>query len=75
MLNMVTISMPVFPKVRATPKAPIAIPMEPLMSNGFLPHFSTVKTATKVKRILTTPIMTVCTIGLSIPISPKMRGA
>ena len=60
---------------RATPKAPIAIPIEPEMSSGLRPHFSTVKTASNVNRILMIPMMTVCTIGLPIPIVSKIRGA
>ena len=59
----------------ATPKAPIAIPTEPEISSGLRPHFSTVNTASKVKRILTTPMSTVCTIGLAMPIVSNMRGA
>ncbi len=39
-----------FPKVKATPSAPIAMPMEPEMSKGLRPNFSTVKTATQVNR-------------------------
>ena len=41
------------PKVTATPKAPRAIPKEPVINKGFRPNFSTVKTATKVNDILT----------------------
>jgi len=63
------------PKVRATPKAPMAMPMEPLMSSGLRPSFSTVNTATRVNEMLTTPMMTVCIIGLAMPMSVKMRGA
>ena len=63
------------PKVSATRNAPIPIPMLPVMSSGLRPHFSTVKTAMSVNEMLTTPMMTVCTIGLSMPISPKIRGA
>ena len=59
----------------ATPKAPTAIPMEPEISNGLRPHFSTVNTASKVNRIFTTPMSTVCTIGLAIPIVSNIRGA
>ncbi len=36
-----------FPKVMATPKAPNAIPIEPKMSKGLRPNFSTVKMATQ----------------------------
>ena len=60
---------------RATPKAPIAIPMEPEMSNGLRPHFSTVNTANRVNSILTIPIRTVCTIGFAMPIVSNIRGA
>ena len=63
------------PKVTATPKAPSAMPSEPKMRRGLRPHFSTVKMATRVKRMLMTPMKTVIIIGLSMPISPKMRGA
>ena len=35
----------------------------------------TVNTATRVNEMLTTPMITVCTIGLCMPISWKMRGA
>ncbi len=41
MLTAVTVSIPSCPKVVATPKAPIAIPMEPQMSRGLRPSFST----------------------------------
>ncbi len=56
-------------------KAPIAIPMEPEMSNGLRPHFSTVNTANRVNSILTIPIRTVCTIGFAMPIVSNIRGA
>ena len=75
MLSIVTISNPACPNVKDTPKAPMAMPIEPVISKGLRPHFSTVRIATRVKRILTTPMMIVCIIGFSMPISPKMRGA
>ena len=75
MLIMVTSSNPAWPKLKATPKAPNAMPNEPVMSKGLRPHRSTVKMATKVKSMLTTPIITVLNIGLVIPMSPKIRGA
>ena len=56
---MVTVLKASFPKVKATPKAPAAMPMEPKISNGLRPSFSTVKTATSVNEIFTTPMMTV----------------
>ena len=59
----------------ATPKAPMTMPMEPEISSGLRPHFSTVKTASRVNRMLMIPMMTVCTIGLPMPIVSKMRGA
>ena len=74
-LSMVTRLRLSLPNVTATPNAPIAIPMEPTISKGFLPSFSTVNTATRVNNMFTTPITTVFTIGSVIPISPKMRGA
>ena len=63
------------PNVSATSNAPMAMPMEPVMSSGLRPHFSTVKIATSVNVMFTTPMITVWVIGLSIPISWKMRGA
>ena len=75
MLTMVTSCNPGAPNVSATPKAPSAIPSEPVISNGLRPHRSTVKMATSVNKIFTTPIITVLNIGLVIPMSPKMRGA
>ena len=53
----------------------MAMPMEPHMSRGLRPRRSTVNTATRVKVMLTTPITTVCTMGLAMPIDWKMRGA
>ena len=73
--SIVTTLSEALPKVRATPKAPIAMPTLPVMSNGLRPKRSTVNTAISVNRMLTTPITTVCTIGFSMPISPNMRGA
>ncbi len=61
--------------LRATPIAPKAIPREPVMSSGLRPSFSTVNTATRVKAMFTTPIITVCTIGLPMPMESNMRGA
>ena len=55
--------------------APIAMPSEPQMRSGLRPHFSTVKIATRAKRMLMTPMNTVTIIGFSIPMSPKIRGA
>ena len=60
---------------RATLNAPIPIPMEPVISRGLRPNFSTVNTATRVNEILTIPIMTVCIMGLPIPMLSKIRGA
>ena len=57
-----------------TPNAPMAIPSEPTMSNGLRPNFSTVNTASNVNDMFTTPIITCTVIGLSIPISSKIRG-
>ena len=59
MLNIVTVLSDSLPKVRATPNAPTAIPMEPKISNGLRPNFSTVNTATSVNEIFTIPIITV----------------
>ena len=75
MLSIVRVPSEGLPKVRATPNAPAAIPMEPQMRSGFLPSFSTVNTATRVNEILTTPMITVWTIGFCIPMSWKIRGA
>ena len=75
MLSIVTVPSDGLPKVTATPAAPTAMPIEPQMSSGLRPNFSTVNTATSVNEIFTTPIITVCTIGFSIPMSWKMRGA
>ena len=75
MLSIVIVPREGLPKVRATPRAPIAMPIEPQMRRGLRPSFSTVNTATRVNEILTIPMMTVCTIGFSIPISWKMGGA
>ena len=61
--------------LNATPKAPIAIRMEPLISKGLRPSFSTVKMARRVKVILMIPIKTVYIIGSPRPIDSKMRGA
>ena len=60
---------------RATPSAPRAIPREPVISSGFLPSFSTVKTATRVNEMLITPMMTVNSMLLDTPMDSKMRGA
>src|SRR5699024_7591365 len=49
----------------AIPNIPIAIPIEPRIKSGFLPHISTVKIATTVKTTLTAPIITVCNIDAS----------
>ena len=47
-----------------------------MISNGLRPKRSTVKMATKVKRMLTTPMMTVCIIPPpSAPALSNMRGA
>ena len=75
MPSMVIIRKSLLPKVMATIIAPTPIPMLPMMSSGLRPSFSTVKTAMSVNEMLTIPMMTVCTIGLSIPMSPKIRGA
>ena len=60
---------------RATPAAPRAIPSEPVISNGFLPSFSTVKTATGVNEMLITPMITVKSILLLTPMDSKILGA
>ena len=60
----------------ATAKAPNAIPMEPIINKGLRPNLSTVKTATSVNRIFTTPMITVCIIPPpSAPALSKIRGA
>ena len=59
----------------ATPKAPMAMPIEPQISRGLRPSFSTENTATRVNDMLTMPMMTVCTIGLPMFIDSNMRGA
>ena len=59
----------------ATPIAPSAIPIEPHINKGLRPSFSTVNTATRVKTMFTIPMITVCTIGLPMPIESKIRGA
>ena len=61
--------------LRATPRAPMAIPREPVISKGLRPSFSTVNTATKVKLMLITPIMTVNSMLLETPIDSKILGA
>ncbi len=61
--------------LKATPSAPIPIPSEPVISSGLRPRRSTVNMATSVNDMLTIPMITVCTIGLPIPIDSKMRGA
>ena len=61
--------------VTATPAAPRAIPSEPTIRSGLRPSFSTVKIATRVNEMFTTPISTVCIIGLPIPSDSKIRGA
>ena len=60
---------------RATPRAPSAIPREPVMRRGFRPSFSTVNTATSVKEMLITPMITVKSMLLLTPMDSKMRGA
>jgi len=59
MLTIVTVLKAALPKVKATPRAPTAIPMEPQISKGLRPNFSTVNTATKVNEMFTIPMMTV----------------
>lgn len=56
---------------------PIIMPVEPIISSGLRPTLSTVKMATTVKMMLTTPMTTVWSIEAS-PVAPmlaKMRGA
>ena len=69
MLSIVTVPRLGLPKVSATPSAPIAMPIEPQMSRGLRPSFSTVNTATSVNDMFTIPMITVCTIGSFIPMS------
>ena len=77
-IMLITPTMPGSPgstAARATPRAPTAIPSEPVMSSGLRPSFSTVKMATRVKVMFTIPMSTVWVIGLPIPMDSKMRGA
>ena len=56
---------------------PIIMPVDPIISSGLRPTRSTVKIATTVKMMFTTPMTTVCNIEAS-PVAPmfsKMRGA
>ena len=61
----------------ASAAMPIIMPVEPTISSGLRPTRSTVKIATTVKRMLTTPMTTVCSIEASpeAPMFAKMRGA
>ena len=61
--------------LRATPKAPTAIPSEPVIRRGLRPSFSTVNTATRVKVMLIMPIRTVWNMGSPMPMDSKIRGA
>ena len=79
MMMKTSAAMPIDPVNESAARAamPIIIPAEPTMSSGLRPTRSTVKIATTVKRILTTPITTVWSIEASpdAPIPAKMRGA
>ena len=61
----------------ASAAMPIIMPVEPIISSGLRPTRSTVKIATTVKRMLTTPMTTVCSIEASPekPMLAKIRGA
>ena len=61
--------------LKATPRAPTAIPRDPVIRSGLRPSFSTVKTATRVKEILMIPMITVNSMLLLTPMDSKIRGA
>ena len=54
----------------ASAAIPIIIPVDPIISSGFLPNLSTVNMATRVNMMFTMPITTVWTMEAS-PLAPR----